>query len=184
MQHNAKIAFFLDKKHDPFTIFLEGFGAPEDVKRIARLATRGKRRQIVATPEMFAVNLFSYAANRTRVHIFDLMRDYLWHYSFNFMYPIPSVHIRNPSNGLSEELTLFDWLGQERHSQRAPAVAVDTPNVHKGKRRRGRPSILSKLPQTPPPLYYDIKKGIAVYAEDKQSTPLHFPKARKKVRIS
>lgn len=143
-RHNAHIIIEYNEAYDPFNLFLTGFGAPDDIKRLVKLSVRAKRRAVMQDPEQFAVNLFEYALKRTTVWLNRRESVYAWNYYVNMLAPVPTIRIMSEITGERETVNFFDWIGPERRQQTEP-VALRKISV--AKKHRGRPSLLSKDPR-------------------------------------
>lgn len=158
MRHNALLTIiFTDRRGiRRFNISLAAFGNPSQIKLITRNALRGMRRQLTEYPDRFAVNIIRYA--KGEVNIIEIERNPLWRYEFNITELPPRVTIIRRDQGLSKTTNLFRWIGAER----AKIVPVNIFPRDFTKRRRGRPSALSKIQKTPMPDY--VKEGVAYFS--------------------
>ena len=105
MRHNAKINFTYHETEGPqrFTIYLTGYGRPEEVKSACIRALRNNRTLIATDPDTAVFNISFHLRKKTQVNLTPQAPLYLWHYAFNLSAVPPRVTIKNPSNGIKAE---------------------------------------------------------------------------------
>lgn len=141
-RHNAAIYVRYREDMPSFNLFLTGYGSPEDMRSLCRLAFRANRRQIMVDPEMFVGNLFFQVYKRTAVYITQREEVYQWMYAIDLMPKVPTLRITSAITGEKEDVYLFRWLGPER-----PLKAKEEPIHVEYAKRRGRPSGLAGDPR-------------------------------------
>lgn len=162
MRHNALLTIIYAERDGirRFNLSLASRGQPSQIKLIIHNALRGMRRRLTEYPDRFLVNIIRLA--RCEVNIIEIERNPLWRYEFNISELPPRVTIINRSQRISKIQPLFRFIGAER----ARIVPVNIKRIDLTKRRRGRPSALSKMPKSPLPDY--VKDGVAYYSDGRK----------------
>lgn len=168
MQHNCAISIKYHENYRTFKLYLSSYGAPENVRNMLILAVRGLRGLVKSDPEPLLAQLVYQAVRKCKkatVTFHPREASYLWRYRIDLLRMIPTIKMSNLSNGISDTHLLFEFLG--------PAVArkVTDPQQQKvesyGKRRRGRPSNLSRvIKPVPAPTGFDKKTGAPIFEDD------------------
>ena len=163
-RHNAIIKVKYHPTRKPLNIFLNAYGHPDDVRRLCKLATRARRRQIMLDPEVFYVKLIVQADRLSAVYIMP-RGEAMWVYLLNLVPKIPTVTITSKTG--ETVVNLFDWLGPERRISEKPK-----PQVHYVNKKRGRPTNVArnKLTDYVPAPDYITPDGRAVFNSQNKLT--------------
>lgn len=142
-RNSALISVLYDDREPAFKMYLDAFGHPDQVRDMVKRACKARRRQIMVNPDIFPFNLAYAASLKTTVYPSKRERDYCFTYYINLHAAVPRVKIYDARAHHNRHLHFFDWIGPEYRTKPKPVVQNPAAD-YSGKRRRGRPTNVSK----------------------------------------
>lgn len=142
-KHNAEVVvrFSDEMVRGTVKFYLTARGSPDDMRRVIKLSVRLQRRQIMANPEIFAMNLLRYCLNTTDVIWQGHGQSWNWKYVINFLPEVPHIRVISRITDSTNDYLFWEFIGPER---RPPTHLKPTPDRPSFTRRRGRPAAISK----------------------------------------